>query len=90
MVKESTKSSSDLIETMRNEEPEEDNIVIKSKFIKGIISKLISITIKKKLKCAMNLELNEIGIVTAETNVNVHLVADATIEKKDLIKIFGI
>ena len=83
MIKEPTKTISDLIEA-------EDNIVIKSRFIKGIISKLISITIKKKLKCAMNLELNEIGIVTAETNVNVHLVADATIEKKDLIKIFGI
>ena len=84
MIKESTiKSIGDQIEA-------EDNIVIKSRFIKGIISKLISITIKKKLKCAMNLELNEIGIVTAETNVNVHLVADATIEKKDIIKIFGI
>ena len=55
MIKEPTKSISDLIEA-------EDNIVIKSRFIKGIISKLISITIKKKLKCAMNLELNEIEI----------------------------
>lgn len=83
MIKESTKSISDLIEA-------EDTIVIKSRFIKGIISKMISIIINKKLKCAMNLELNEIGIVTAETSVNVHLVANATIDKKDLMKILNI
>jgi hypothetical protein len=74
----------------QNKEIEEDNIVIKSEFIKDIVSKLISNAIQKELKYEANLNLDEIDLVVTETNVHIHLDANATIGKKDLMKILDI
>lgn len=85
-----TKSVNDCIETMQNKEGEEDNIVIKSQFIKSIISKLISSTVSKKLKYAVDFKVNELGVAVASKNIHIHLAVDATLDKNDLMKIINI
>lgn len=81
------KSIDDFTETMRQGEVEDD-IVIKSQFIKSIISRLIRNAIRKNTKYAIRLKINEIGLVVTGRKVHIHFGADGVLNKDDLSKIF--
>lgn len=84
------KSVSDYTEPMQNTDLDEDDIVIKSQFIKGIIAKLVRNAIQKKTQCAVGLNLNEIGVSVTGRKVHISLSADAVLDKSDLLKILNL
>ncbi len=70
-----------------------DEMRIGSKFITGIVSKLLTKIIHKKLGYDIGFRINEMNVVIVNEKAQVHLNVDASIEKTELIKIlntFGI
>lgn len=61
-----------------------DMIEIKGKFLRGIISGLITKTLKKKLGKEMEISVNNISIKAGGLFSTVHLDADISILSKDL------
>lgn len=64
-----------------------DEMKIKSKFLTGIISRLLRRTLTKKLGSDVDLRVNEIGFTCDEGRVHVHLDLDCDAEKEVLAKI---
>lgn len=58
-----------------------DEMKIKSKFLTGIISKLLGRKLKKKLGCDIDIRLNEIGLTCDDGKVHAHLDLDCDAEK---------
>lgn len=64
-----------------------DEMKIGSKFTTGIISKLVSMVIRKKLGYEVELKLNEVNATVIDGKTHVHLDVDAELDKDELMKI---
>lgn len=64
-----------------------DEMKIWSKFTTGIVSKMASAAIRKKLGYDIRLDLKEITAQVADVKTHVHLDLDADIDKDELMKI---
>lgn len=62
---------------------------IGSKFTTGIISKLVSMVIRKKLGYDVQLKLNEVNATVIDGKTHVHLDVDAELNKEELNKILA-
>lgn len=62
---------------------------IGSKFTTGIISKLVSMVIRKKLGYDVQLKLNEVTAIVNDGKTHVHLDVDAELTKEELNKILA-
>ena len=60
---------------------------IGSKFTTGIISKLVSMVIRKKFGYDVQLKLNEVTATVNDGKTHVHLDVDAELTKEELNKI---
>lgn len=66
-----------------------DEMKIGSKFTTGIISKLVSMVIRKKLGYNVELKLNEVNATVTDGKTHVHLDVDAELSKEELMKILA-
>lgn len=64
-----------------------DEMKIGSKFTTGIISKLVSMVIRKKFGYEVGLKLNEVNATVIDGKTHVHLDVDAELDKEELTKI---
>ena len=64
-----------------------DEMKIGSKFTTGILSKLITMLIRKKFGYDVELKLNEVNVTVIDGKTHVHLDVDAELEKDELMKI---
>ena len=64
-----------------------DEMKIGSKFTTSIISKLVSLAIRKKFGYDIKLSLNEVNAIVVDGKTHVHLDIDADLEKDELTKI---
>lgn len=64
-----------------------DEMKIGSKFTTGIISKLVSMVIRKKFGYEVELKLNEVNATVIDGKTHVHLDVDAELDKEELMKI---
>lgn len=62
---------------------------IGSKFTTGIISKLVSMVIRKKFGYDVELKLNEVNATVTDGKMHVHLDVDAELSKEELMKILA-
>ncbi len=62
---------------------------IGSKFTTGIISKLVSMVIRKKFGYDIQLKLNEVTATVNDGKTHVHLDVDAELTKEELNKILA-
>ncbi len=62
---------------------------IGSKFTTGIISKLVSMVIRKKFGYDVQLKLNEVTATVNDGKTHVHLDVDAELTKEELNKILA-
>lgn len=62
---------------------------IGSKFTTGIISKVVSMVIRKKLGYDVQLKLNEVNATIIDGKTHVHLDVDAELSKEELNKILA-
>ena len=60
---------------------------LSTKFMKGIVTKLIAKAIYKKFGYKVDIQLNEIGIEVTGGKAYIHLDADAEINNDELVKI---
>lgn len=66
-----------------------DEMKIGSKFTTGIISKLVSMVIRKKLGYDVELKLNEVNATVIDGKTHVHLDVDAELSKEELMNILA-
>lgn len=64
-----------------------DEVRIVSKFTRSVISKLLKMTLHKKLGYNIDIQLNEVNATVADGKTHVHLDVDAELDKDELIKI---
>ncbi len=64
-----------------------DEMNIVSKFMTGMVSKIITKVLKQKLGYDVKLRLNEIKITVTDGQTHLHLDADADIDKDELTRI---
>lgn len=68
-------------------EMDELKLNLSSKFMRGLITKLISKTVYKKLGYKVDIELNAIQVEVINGKAHVHVDVDAEINNEELIKI---
>lgn len=66
-----------------------DEMRIGSKFVTGIISKLLATVIKQKLGYNIDLKLNTINATVGDEKAYIHLDIDAEISNKEIIRILS-
>lgn len=86
MKKNTIKNAENLLEIIQDKKIE-DEIVIKSQFIKSMISRLIRKAVQKNTNYAVRLKINEIGLVVTGRKVHIHIDADGVLNKNDFSKI---
>lgn len=64
-----------------------DEMKIGSKFTTSIVSKLVSMVIRKKFGYDIDLKLNSIDATVIDGKTHIHLDVDAELEKDELTKI---
>lgn len=64
-----------------------DEMKIVSKFTTGVISKLLKLTLRKKLGYDIDIRLNEVTAKVDNGKTHIHLDVDAELEKDELTKI---
>ena len=64
-----------------------DEMNIVSKFMTGIVSKIIIKILKDKLGCDISIQLNEIKVKIDDGQAHIRLNAEADIDKSELIRI---
>lgn len=67
-----------------------DEVRIVSKFTRNVISKLLKMTLHKKLGYNIDIQLNEVNATVADGKTHVHLDVDAEFDKDELMKILKI
>ena len=60
---------------------------LSSKFMRGIVTKLISKAVYKKTGYKIGIELNNINVEVINGRAHIHINADAEIDNDELIKI---
>lgn len=66
-----------------------DEMKISSKFMRNLIAKLVKKTVKKKVGCDVDVQLNELTATVTDGTTHVHLSVDAELNKDELTKILG-
>ena len=66
-----------------------DEMKISSKFMRNLIAKLVKKTVKKKVGCDVDVQLNELAATVTDGTTHVHLSVDAELNKDELTKILG-
>ena len=65
-----------------------DHLVINSRFVKGIIEKVVIKAIKSKTGCNATIKLNQLELTNAEDDVvNVKLSIEGSMKKEDIMKL---
>ena len=64
-----------------------DEMKIRSKFMRGMISKIASKVISKKIGIKPDIDIKEIELRNIDGKINIHLNIDASIKENDLLKI---
>lgn len=64
-----------------------DEAIIKTDFMKNIISRLIHKVLKKKVGHDVEIQINELAIIDKDEKVHVHLNIDAETSMKELDEI---
>lgn len=67
-----------------------DEVRIVSKFIRSVISKLLKMTLHKKLGYNIDIQLNEVNVTVTDGKTHVHLDVDVELDKDELMKILEI
>ena len=60
---------------------------LSSKFVRGIVTKLIAKAIYKKTGCKIEVELNSINVEVINGKAHIHADVDAEIDNEELMKI---
>lgn len=60
---------------------------INTSFTKGIMSKILSLTLKRKLGYNVDLKLNDLDVRITDETAHVHLCIDAEMTKEELMKL---
>lgn len=66
---------------------DEMKLKLSTRFMRGIVSKLIARTIFKQFGFKAEIHLNEIELDTVNDKIHLHINADGKIDQKDLLKI---
>lgn len=66
---------------------DEMKIKLHTKFMRGIVAKLLSKIIFKNTGCEIDIRLNEIGIETVDSKIHLHVDADANIDKDEFVNL---
>lgn len=66
---------------------DELKIGLSTKLMRGIVSKLISKLVQKKLGYKVDIQLNGVEVEMKDEKVHLHLNADADLDKADFIEI---
>lgn len=61
-----------------------DNMLISSKMLTDIVSKILTKTIEKQLGKGIRVHVNNVGMKTEEGTINLHLDVDASISGNEL------
>ena len=64
-----------------------DEVRIVSKFTRNVISKLLKMTLHKKLGYNIDIQLNEVNATITEGKTHIHLDVDVELDKDELMKI---
>lgn len=60
---------------------------IVSGFLRGIISKIATVTVRKKLGCEVKVQVNGVEAKVVDGKTHVHLDLDAEMEKEELLRL---
>ena len=64
-----------------------DELIIASKLVRGIVSKLISREVSKKLECKVGIQVNAVYIKIADGQAHAHIDLDGDIGKEEFLKL---
>lgn len=64
-----------------------DELKISSKFMRGIVSRVVSKLLYKKLGYKIDIQLNDLQIQVVNGTANVHINADAQMNESELKKV---
>lgn len=64
-----------------------DELRIVSGFTRGLISKLIRMTLRKKVGCDADIQLHAMDVTVIDGKTHIHLDLDAELEKEELLKL---
>ena len=70
-----------------------DTVNIGTMFMKGVISKILNVVLKKQLGCNVNTQLNEFNVTFKDKRAHLHVSIDADMtqdELKALLENFGL
>lgn len=67
-----------------------DEMRICTVFMRGIVSKVISKTLKKRTGCDVAVQLNNLGTILKDGKAHVHLDIDAELDQEELMKLITI
>ena len=66
---------------------DELKLALTSKFMKGIVTKIVRKAVVKKFGYEVDIQINNIGIETVDGKVSLHVDVDADVDKEDFVKI---
>lgn len=66
---------------------DELKMILSTKFMRGIVTKIIAKAIFKKTGFDVNVQLNELKVETVDGKVCVHMDVDADVNKEDFVAI---
>ena len=66
---------------------DELKLKLSTNFMKGIVAKLLSKLLFKKLGCKINIQLNEINIRSEGGNIYIHADVDTEMDRENLSKL---
>lgn len=67
-----------------------DEMRICTSFMRGIVSKVISMTLKKRTGCDVAVQLNNLGTTLKDGKARIHLDIDAELDQEELMKLIAI
>lgn len=66
---------------------DELKLALTSKFMKGIVTKIVRKAIVKKFGYEVDIQINNISVETIDGKVSLHVDVDADVDKEDFVKI---
>lgn len=64
-----------------------DEVKIESKLTTGVVSKLVSMAVSKKLGCHVDIQLNAVRATVIDGETHIHLDVDAELSNDELNKL---
>lgn len=66
---------------------DELKLILSTKFMKGIVTKIIAKAIKKKLGYDIDIQINKIAIEAIDGKIHLHADVDAEVDKAEFVEI---